>query len=122
MERERTASSPVSAEMMTMEEFYRLLHISKRRAVWILQAGLVPCEDRGSRTWRYRIPRKEALSFQKKFQAHPERYSPPPGSFSSTAGKQKRPVPCVRREELAAALAVRWSALPELLDSAGISA
>ena len=30
-----------------MEEFYRLLHISKRRAAWILQAGLVPCEDRG---------------------------------------------------------------------------
>mgnify|MGYP007056878304 FL=1 len=59
------------------------------------------------------------LSFQKKFRAHPERYSPPPGSFSSTAGKQKRPVPCVRREELTAALTVRWSALPELLDSAG---
>ena len=116
---ECTASSPGSAEMMTMEEFYRLLHISKRRAAWILQAGLVPCEDRGSRTWRYRIPRKEALAFQKKFQAHPERYSPPPGSFSSTAGKQNRPVPCVRREELAAALTIRWSALPELLDSAG---
>ena len=122
MERERTASSPVSAEMMTMEEFYRLLHISKRRAAWILQAGLVTCEDRGSRTWRYRIPRQEALSFQKKFQAHPERYSPPPGSFSSTAGKQKRPVFRVRREELTAALTVRWSALPELLDSAGVSA
>ena len=106
---------------ITMEEFYRLLHISKRRAAWILQAGLVPCEDRGSRTWRYRIPRQEALSFQKKFQAHPERYSPPPGSFSSTAGKQKGPVPCVRREELTAALTVRWSALPELLDSAGVS-
>ena len=58
---------------ITMEEFYRLLHISKRRAAWILQAGLVPCEDRGSRTWRYRIPRQEALAFQKKFQAHPER-------------------------------------------------
>ena len=87
-----------------MEEFYRLLHISKRRAAWILQAGLVPCEDRGSRTWRYRIPRKEALSFQKKFQAHPERYSPPPGSFSSTAGKQKGPVSQMRREELTAAL------------------
>lgn len=54
-----------------MEEFYRLLHISKRRASWILQAGLVPCEDRGSRTWRYRIPRQEALAFQKKFRAHP---------------------------------------------------
>ena len=48
--------------------------------------------------------------------------SPPPGSFSSTAGKQKRPVACVRREELTAALTVRWSALPELLDSAGVSA
>lgn len=95
---------------ITMEEFYRLLHISKRRAAWILQAGLVPCEDRGSRTWRYRIPRQEALSFQKKFQAYPERYSPPPGSFSSTAGKQNRPVLCVRREELTAALTVRWSA------------
>lgn len=107
---------------ITMEEFYRLLHISKRRAAWILQAGLVPCEDRGSRTWRYRIPRQEALSFQKKFQAHPERYSPPPGSFSSTAGKQNRPVSHVHREELTAALTIRWSALPELLDSAGISA
>ena len=114
-------SSPGSAEMMTMEEFYRLLYISKRRAAWILQAGLVPCEYRGSRTWRYRIPRQEALTFQKKFQAHPERYSPP-GSCSSTAGKQKRPVLCVRREELTAALTVRWSALPELLDSAGVSA
>ena len=84
---------------ITMEEFYRLLHISKRRAAWILQAGLVPCEDRGSRTWRYRIPRQEALSFQKKFQAHPERYSPPPyhtirlkrGSLSpSLTGTQSR--------------------------------
>ena len=28
----------------------------------------------------------------------------------------------MRREELTAALTVRWSALPELLDSAGISA
>ena len=31
-------------------------------------------------------------------------------------------MPCVRREELTAALTVRWSALPELLDSAGVSA
>ena len=31
---------------ITMEEFYRLLHISKRRAAWILQAGLVPGSPR----------------------------------------------------------------------------
>lgn len=65
LERERTASSPVSAEMMTMEEFYRLLHISKRRAVWILQAGLVPCEDRGAAPGGTGFPGRRHCLFRK---------------------------------------------------------
>lgn len=108
---------------ITMEEFYRLLHISKRRAAWILQAGLVPCEDRGSRTWRYRIPRPGGAGLSEKVPGTPRTIFPAArGAFPPPPGKQKGPVPCVRREELTAALTVRWSALPELLDSAGVSA
>ena len=69
---------------ITMEEFYRLLHISKRRAAWILQAGLVPCVNRGSRTLRYRIPRQEALAFQKKFRGA---FPPPPENRTSLCPK-----------------------------------
>lgn len=58
---------------ITMEEFYRLLHISKRRRPGFYRRGWYPARIGGAAPGGTGFPDQEALAFQKKFQAHPER-------------------------------------------------
>ena len=42
-------------EVITKDQFYRIAHISKATALFLLQSGKVPCKDSGKKTRRYKI-------------------------------------------------------------------
>lgn len=71
-------------ETITKEQFYRIAHISKSTARWLLQSGLVPCKDSGKKTRRYTIKTEDAIEYLWIRAVDPHRYDLPvankPGS------------------------------------------
>ena len=53
-------------EVVTMEQFYRIAHISKRKAKWILENGILPCEDSRKQTRRFQIKLDDIIEFMEK--------------------------------------------------------
>ena len=39
-----------NGEIISLEQLYKMLHISKRKAAWMLQNGIIPCEIRNTPT------------------------------------------------------------------------
>lgn len=64
-------------ETITKEQFYRIAHISKSTARWLLQSGLVPCQDSGKKTRRYSIKTEDAIEYLKTRAVDPHRYDLP---------------------------------------------
>ena len=50
-------------EIITMEQLYRICHISKRKARWLLEDGVIPCEDSGKKTRRFKIKLDDVIEF-----------------------------------------------------------
>ena len=52
-------------DSMNKEQFYKIAHISKAKARWLLQTGLVPCLDTGRKTRRYTIRTDDVIAYLK---------------------------------------------------------
>lgn len=52
-------------EVITMDQLYRICHISKRKARWLLENGVIPCEDSGKKTRRFKIKLDDVIEFLK---------------------------------------------------------
>lgn len=52
-------------EEINKEQFYKLAHISKRTAQFLLESGTVPCKSTGKKTRKYTIRTRDALCFIK---------------------------------------------------------
>ena len=50
-------------ETISMDQLYRICHISKRKAHWLLENGIIPCRDSGKHTRRFSIPLEEVIRF-----------------------------------------------------------
>lgn len=50
-------------EIITMEQLYRICHISKRKARWLLENGVIPCVDSGKQTRRFKIKLDDIIEF-----------------------------------------------------------
>lgn len=50
-------------EVITMDQLYRICHISKRKARWLLENGVIPCEDSGKKTRRFKIKLDDVIEF-----------------------------------------------------------
>ena len=75
---------------MSKDQFYRVAHISKTTALYLLQNGLVPCSDTGKQTRRYKIKTTDVINYLKDREIHPELYKAKPGWYSGTAGSKKQ--------------------------------
>ena len=67
-------------ETITKEQFYRIAHIGKSTARWLLQSGLVPCHDSGKKTRRYTIKTGDVIEYLKLREIDPHRYDIPTGN------------------------------------------
>ena len=51
-------------EVITKNQFYRIAHISKATALFLLQSGKVPCKDSGKKTRRYKISTDDVILYR----------------------------------------------------------
>lgn len=76
-------------EVITSEQLYRICHISKRKAKWLLDNKIIPCEDTGKKTRRYKIKLQDVAEYLTKRDASGLGDLAPAGIFSSNC-KPKR--------------------------------
>lgn len=77
-------------DSMTKDQFYRIAHISKRHAKYLLDSGLVPCHDSGKKTRRYTIQTRDVIIFLCDREDNPEKYKAPTGLYRGNSGKKRR--------------------------------
>lgn len=70
-------------DSMTKDQFYRIAHISKRHAKYLLDSGLVPCHDSGKKT-------RDVVTFLCDREDNPDKYKAPKGLYIGNSGKAKR--------------------------------
>ena len=67
---------------LTMEQFYKLCHVGKKTARYLLRSGKIPCKYTGKRTHSYTIRKEDVIAFLKDREQFPEAYKAPPGWYS----------------------------------------
>ena len=73
---------------MSLEQLYKMLHVSKRKAAWMLNNGIIPCQIRPAKTHRYIILREDVEAYLQKKRAE-RRKEIPVGIFNAKPTKQK---------------------------------
>ena len=71
-----------NGEIISLEQLYKMLHISKRKAAWMLQNGIIPCEIRNTPTHKYSIRKEDVLAYMEK-SAREKRKEIPVGIFNA---------------------------------------
>ena len=72
----------MKGEIISLEQLYKMLHISKRKAAWMLQNGIIPCEIRNTPTHKYSIRKEDVLAYIAKSE-HEKRSEIPVGIFNA---------------------------------------
>lgn len=98
---------------ISMEQLYRICHISKRKALWLLEHGVIPCEDSGKQTRRFRIQLEDVIDFLRKRDAEELDAVIPHGIFSSSS--RNEPYTYLNSEALFSLLIDRWQDTPDML-------
>ena len=68
-------------DVITKEQFYRICHISKSTALYLLKSGAVPCEYSGKKTRCYKIKKDDVKKYLESKGKFPEYYSAPKGWY-----------------------------------------
>ena len=77
-------------EVVTKEQLWKICHISKRKATWLLENGYIPCTDTGKQTRRFKIKMNDIIRYLEDREKHPEIYLAPPGIFTNNPAKAYR--------------------------------
>ena len=72
---------------ISLEQLYKMLHISKRKAAWMLQNGIIPCKMRNTKTHRYVINIADVEAYLQK-SSYERRKEIPVGIFNAKPTKQ----------------------------------
>jgi len=102
-------------ETISMDQLYRICHISKRKAKWLLENGVIPCRDSGRQTRRFHIRLEDVITFLERREAGLLREDIPAGIFSSGGRVLEQPRPTADSGALAAFLLERWADAPDML-------
>lgn len=100
-------------ETISMEQLYRICHISKRKTLWLLEHGVIPCKDSGKQTRRFQIQLEDVINFLTKRDAGELDAVIPHGSFSSRSHSE--PHTYLDSEALFHLLMERWQDAPDML-------
>ena len=63
--------------IVSKDQVYRICHISKATALYLLQSGLIPCVDSGKKTRRYRVELDDVIAYLQNREIDPFSYKPP---------------------------------------------
>ena len=102
-------------EIITKDQLYRICHISKRKALWLLENGVIPCEDSGKKTRRFRIRLEDAIDFLERQDAGKLDVVFPQGTFSSGSHPVCQSRTYLDSEELCTFILAEWESQPDML-------
>lgn len=102
-------------EIISKDQLYRICHISKRKARWLLENGVIPCEDSGKQTRRFRIRLEDVITFLEQQDAGLLLEKIPVGIFSSGVHSSAQPRQTLDSGALCAFLLERWADAPDML-------
>lgn len=105
------------------DQLYRICHISKRKATWLLENGIIPCRDSGKKTRRFQIYTADVVNYLITLENEPQKVAIPVGIFTSNKYRKKRenPVAHLPRSELKKHLCLKWRSEPDALTITQIS-
>lgn len=88
-------------DVITKDQLYRICHISKSTALYLLQSGKIPCEYTGRKTRCYKIKKEDVIAYLENRKVFPESYSAPAGWYKGDYTVQmEEQVPPIVREHL----------------------
>lgn len=117
-------------DTLSLEDVRCILHISKRKAAWILQNGIIKCEIGQKKTKQYKVKVEDLFSYLDKAEHGDSSVSVPVGLFNAKKliGKKQRNKPITTRTPLKkpikafrAWLADKWEKENEMLLTSDIS-
>ena len=73
-------------EVMSKEQLYKVCHIAKRTATYLLQSGLIPNTYTGKQTRCYQIKKNDVIAFLEDREVNPDKYILP--KFLDNTGKK----------------------------------
>ena len=69
--------------VISKDQLYRICHISKRKATWLLEHGVIPCKDSGKKTRRFQIYTADVVNYLITLENEPQKVAIPAGIFQS---------------------------------------
>lgn len=104
-------------ETISMDQLYKISRISKRKAKWLLEHGVIPCKDSGKKTRRFTIKTMDVIKFLEKQKAGKIKNMPPPGIFASKNPNRKTDYVKVSPLVFADLLKEQWRLKPDALNT-----
>lgn len=103
--------------VISKDQLYRICHISKRKATWLLENGIIPCRDSGKKTRRFQIYTADVVNYLITLENEPQKVAIPVGIFTCNKyrKKQENPVAHLPRSELKKHLCLKWCSEPDAL-------
>ena len=110
-------------EVISKDQMYRICHISKRKATWLLENGVIPCQDSGKKTRRFQIKTIDIVKYLAKRDSSPQEVSTPVGIFNNPKPNRKTVVPATQTSHLSLKryLNLKWKMVPDALETKDIS-
>ncbi|MCB7051100.1 DNA-binding protein [Intestinimonas butyriciproducens] len=101
-------------EVISAEQLYRICHISKRKAKWLLENGCIPCQDTRKKTHRYKIHINDVVTYLQAMETAPETVFAPVGLFNSKS-RRINPITMINIRGFQQFLYKVWSKEPDAL-------
>lgn len=78
-------------EIITKDQLYKICHISKSTAQYLLRNGKIPCEYNGKKTRCYKIKKEDVIQYLENRKVFPECYSAPAGWYKGNYAIKWKP-------------------------------
>lgn len=109
-------------DIITKDQLYRICHISKSTALYLLQSGKIPCEYTGRKTRCYKIKKEDVIAYLENRKVFPESYSAPAGWYKGDYTVQmEKQVPPIVQEHLRLYYTELLSGYPDVLTTQMVS-
>ena len=109
-------------DVITKDQLYRICHISKSTALYLLQSGKIPCEYTGRKTRCYKIKKEDVIAYLENRKVFPESYSAPAGWYKGDYTVQiEEQVPPIVQEHLRLYYTELLSGYPDVLTTQTVS-
>lgn len=109
-------------DIITKDQLYRICHISKSTALYLLLSGKIPCEYTGKKTRCYKIKKEDVIKYLENRKVFPECYSAPAGWYKGDyTVKMKNEVPKYVLENMKLYYTELFAKYPDVITTTEIS-